>query len=86
MERERQHTIRTTYDMAGGGIFQVRGVFMVPNADPFFIKGGASLDLTNAQYVASAVELAGNTTTVTMSVDPNSAVAVPDQGVVGLVR
>ena len=34
---------------------------MVPNADPFIISGGASLNLTNAQYVASSIELNGNT-------------------------
>ena len=76
----------TNFSMAGGGLFAVRGVFMVPNAAPFFIKGGASLDLTNAQYVATSVELDGNTTSVTMRVDPNSAVTLPDQGLVGLVR
>lgn len=76
----------TTYGMAGGGLFRVRGVFMVPNATPFIISGGASLDLTNAQYIASSVELNGNTTNITMRVDPNSAVTLPDQGLVGLVR
>ena len=75
-----------TYGMAGGGLFQVRGVFMVPNADPFIISGGASLDLTNAQYVTTSIELNGNTTKITMRVDPNAAVSLPDQGLVGLVR
>lgn len=75
-----------TYGMAGGGLFQVRGVFMVPNADPFIISGGASLDLTNAQYVTTSIELNGNTTRITMRVDPNAAVTLPDQGLVGLVR
>ncbi len=76
----------TTYGMAGGGLFQVRGVFMVPNADPFIISGGASLDLTNAQYVTTSIELNGNATNITMRVDPNAAVSLPDQGLVGLVR
>jgi hypothetical protein len=76
----------TNFSMAGGGLFQVRGVFMVPNAAPFFIKGGASLNLTNAQYIASSIELDGNTTNITMSVDPNAAITVPDIGLVGLVR
>lgn len=74
------------YNMAGGGLFHVRGVFMVPNADPFTISGGANLTLTNAQYFASSIRLNGNTTKVTMSVDPNSAVTLPELGVVGLVR
>lgn len=76
----------TNFSMAGGGLFRVRGVFMVPNAAPFILSGGAHLDLTNAQLIASSIELNGNTTSVTMSVDPNSAVTLPDQGVVGLVR
>ncbi len=76
----------TNYSMAGGGLFRVRGVFMVPNASPFIISGGASLNLTNAQYIASNIELNGNTTNITMSVDPNAAVTVPDIGLVGLVR
>ncbi len=76
----------STYGMAGGGLFRVRGVFMAPNATPFIISGGASLDLTNAQYVASSVELNGSTTNITMRVDPNAAVTLPDQGLVGLVR
>jgi hypothetical protein len=75
-----------TYSMAGGGLFNVRGVFMVPNADPFIISGGARMDLTNAQYVASSIELNGAGTNVTMSVDPNSAVTLPELGLVGLVR
>ena len=76
----------TNFSMAGGGLFRVRGVFMVPNAAPFTISGGSSLNLTNAQYIASSISLNGNTTSVTMSVDPNSAVTIPDQGLVGLVR
>ncbi|MFL6002870.1 MAG: Tad domain-containing protein [Nocardioides sp.] len=76
----------TGFSMAGGGLFQVRGVFMVPNAGPFVISGGASLNLTNAQYVATSIELNGNTTNITMRVDPNAAVTLPDQGLVGLVR
>jgi Flp pilus assembly protein TadG len=74
------------YNMAGGGLFAVRGVFMVPNADPFTISGGANLTLTNAQYITSSIRLNGNTTAITMSVDPNSAVTLPELGVVGLVR
>jgi len=76
----------TSSSMAGGGIFQVRGVFMAPNAAPFEIKGGGVQDLTNAQYIASSISLSGNGATLKMSVDPNSAVTVPDQGLVGLVR
>jgi hypothetical protein len=74
-----------TYSMAGGGAFHVRGVFMVPNADPFKLSGGSGLNLTNAQYIASSIELNGGTQ-ITMQVDPNSAVVLPDLGLVGLIR
>lgn len=76
----------TNFSMAGGGLFRVQGVFMAPNADPFILSGGANLDLRNAQYIATSVRLNGNTTRVTMSVDPNAAVSVPSLNLVGLVR
>ncbi len=75
-----------SYSMSGGGIFNVRGVFMMPNADPLKLSGSATLDLRNAQFVSTSLQLSSNNTTVKMSVDPNSAVTLPDQGVVGLVR
>jgi Flp pilus assembly protein TadG len=74
-----------TYNMNGGGIFNVRGVFMVPNADPFKISGGAGMNLTNAQYIVTSIELNGGTQ-ITMKVDPNSAVTLPDLDLVGLIR
>lgn len=75
-----------TFNMTGGGTFHVRGVYMVPNANPFLIKGGATLNLVNAQFVASSIGLSGTGTNITMSVDPNAAVTVGQLGVVGLVR
>jgi len=76
----------STYNMSGGGTFNVRGVFMVPNADPFTIGGGGQMTLNNAQFIASTIALNGNTTNITMSVDPNAAVTLPELGLVGLVR
>jgi len=76
----------TGFSMAGGGLFRVRGVFMTPNAGPFVISGSSSLNLTNAQYITSSIELNGSGTNITMRVDPNAAVTLPDQGLVGLVR
>jgi hypothetical protein len=75
----------TTYNMNGGGIFHVRGIFMVPNAKPFKLSGGAGMTLKNAQYIVTSIELNGGTQ-ITMSVDPDSAVTLPDLGLVGLVR
>jgi hypothetical protein len=59
---------------------------MVPNADPFTITGGASQTLTNAQYIATSIQLNGNNATLIMTVDPNSAVPLPRLALVGLVR
>jgi Flp pilus assembly protein TadG len=75
-----------TYNMNGGGVFHVRGVYMVPNADPFQISGGADMNLTNAQFVAGSISLSGAGTHITMSVDPNSGITLPTLKVVGLVR
>jgi hypothetical protein len=75
-----------TYNMAGQGVLHTVGVYMVPNADPFTISGGATQNLTNAQYVTTSIDLNGNTTAITMRVDANSAVPLPKLKVVGLVR
>ena len=74
-----------TYNQNGGGVFNVRGVFMVPNADPFKLSGGAGMNLTNAQYIVASIELNGGTQ-ITMKVDPNSAIVLPDLDLVGLIR
>lgn len=75
-----------TFNMTGGGLFQVRGVFMTPNAIPFTIGGGSFLNLTNAQFIARTIALNGSGTKIDMSVDPNSAITLPTLDVVGLVR
>lgn len=75
-----------TFNMNGGGTFHVRGVFMVPNADPFRLAGSAAMNLTNAQFVASSIKLSGTGTKITMGVDPYAAVTLPDLQIVGLVR
>jgi Flp pilus assembly protein TadG len=75
-----------TFNMTGGGIFHVRGVFMTPNAKPFTIGGGAVLDLKNAQFIARTIELNGSGTKIDMSVDPNAAVTLPRLDPLGLVR
>ena len=75
-----------TYNVGGTGSLKTVGVYMVPNADPFIIGGGAHQDLVNAQYIATSISLNGAGTSVSMSVDPNAAVTLPKLRVVGLVR
>ena len=43
------------------------------------------MSLTNAQYIVTSIELNGGTQ-ITLSVNPDSAVTLPDLGLVGLVR
>ena len=74
------------YQFTGDGTFHIRGIFMVPNADPVSLSGSANLALTNAQFVATSLALASNNTTLSMMVDPNAAVTIPKLAVVGLVR
>jgi Flp pilus assembly protein TadG len=71
--------------MGGGATLHVRGVFMTPNFDPFTIGGNSLQNLQNAQYIATSIALNG-TVQLQMSVDPNSAVTLPQLEVVGLVR
>ena len=75
-----------TYSLGGTATLRTVGVYMVPNADPFEIGGGACQVLKNAQYIASSIALNGTNTCVQMSVDPNSAVTLPKLKLVGLVR
>jgi Flp pilus assembly protein TadG len=75
-----------TYNMNGGGTLHIVGVYMVPNADPFTIGGGASQTLTNAQYIATSIALNGTNTSISMVVDPNSAVPLGSLKSIGLVR
>ena len=75
-----------TFNVNGGGQLRAVGVYMVPNADPFIIGGGAAQELIDAQYIATSIALNGNGTNITMSVDPNAAVTLPKLDLIGLVR
>jgi hypothetical protein len=74
------------FQMTGGGDVHLVGVLMTPNAQPFNLSGQFVQDLVNAQYITGSIALSSNNTRITMSVDPNAAVTLPDQGLVGLVR
>ncbi len=78
-------TSNPTFKMAGNGSLHVNGVFMTPNALPFTISGGVAQDLTNAQFIARGFAVDGGAT-LTMRVDPNNAVTLPQLGPFLLVR
>jgi hypothetical protein len=73
------------YILGGSGTLHSVGVFMVPNAMPFAVGGGGGQSLINAQYIASDIALNGGAQ-ISMTVDPNAAVTIPELVVVGLVR
>ncbi len=76
----------TEFRMQGSGVLKVRGVFMLPNAFPFTIGGGAAMNLINAQFIARSIALNGNGTRITMAVDPHASITLPKLVLVGLVR
>jgi Flp pilus assembly protein TadG len=75
----------TKYTMNGGGTMRIVGIYMTPNAIPFELTGGADQTLVNAQFIASTFTLGGNSK-LTMTVDPNNAVTIPQLDRFTLVR
>jgi hypothetical protein len=73
------------YQLTGGGTVHLVGVFMIPNAEPMTLAGQFSQQLVNAQFIASSISLSGGST-ISMKVDPGSAVTLPRLDIVGLVR
>lgn len=74
-----------SYNLTGGGIVHLIGVFMIPNAQPLNLSGQFTQELVNAQFVTSSISLSGGST-IAMKVDPGSAVTLPRLDLVGLVR
>ncbi len=75
----------SNWQMSGGGTMHLVGVFMTPNASPFVVKGGATQQLSNAQYVASSFQLTGGAT-LEMKVDANNVISYPMLTPFSLVR
>lgn len=73
------------WQMAGGGSMYLSGVFMVPNANPFNIKGGGLQDVENSQYVARKLRVTGGGT-LTLRPNPYDVITIPIVGGYGLVR
>ncbi|MDP9443239.1 MAG: pilus assembly protein TadG-related protein [Actinomycetota bacterium] len=74
-----------TFSMTGSGSMHLSGVFMIPNADPFNIKGGGVQQVENSQYVARRLNVTG-TGILTMRPDPHDVVTIPIIGGFSLVR
>jgi Flp pilus assembly protein TadG len=82
---ESSSTTSTKFTMNGGGSMRIVGVYMTPNAIPFQLTGGAAQALVNAQFIACSFTLGGNSN-LTMTVDPNNAVTIPQLDRWTLVR
>ncbi len=72
--------------LGGGGAVTVSGVFVAPNAYPFLLGGGSdNTARQNAQFVARALEVKGNSTVV-MQPNPRNSITLPAPAVYLLVR
>lgn len=73
------------HTIAGGGSMHLSGVFMLPEANPFNIKGGGLQDVDNSQYIARKLNVTGGGT-LTMMPNPNDVVTIPILGGFQMVR
>ena len=73
------------HTMAGGGTMHLSGVFMLPEADAFNIKGGGLQDVRNSQYIARKLNVTGGGA---LEMEPNAkdVVTIPILGGFSFVR
>lgn len=69
----------------GNGAMRMGGIFVTPNADPFRIAGNGTKNTTDAQFLTRRLQVAGNGT-LSLSPDPENAIAIPSIGGYSLVR
>lgn len=63
--------------LSGGGANVMKGIFFLPNADPFTISGGAAQAIErDAQFITRKLRLTGNGL-LTMRPNPNNSVTFP---------
>lgn len=64
-----------TNGLTGGAATKLRGVFFLPNADPFTLAGGGSLPIDlSAQFVSTTLKVTGNST---VNLVPNPEDSIP---------
>jgi hypothetical protein len=79
-------TAGSNSSIAGGGSNIMKGVFFLPNADPFNISGnGGQVIQTDAQFIVRKLKMGGNGV-LSMRPNPNNAVAFPYFSGFSLVR
>lgn len=75
----------SAWSVGGSGGLHLGGIFVTPNADPFTITGGGSIDIFDAQFVTRKLVAAG-TGTLRMSPQPQNSLKIPPLSGFGLVR
>ncbi len=73
------------HTISGGGNMHLAGVFMLPEADAFNIKGGGLQDVKNSQYIVRKLNVTG-LGTLTMKPNAKDVVTIPILGGFSLVR
>lgn len=75
----------SAWGVGGSGGLSLGGIFVAPNADPFTITGGGSIDILDAQFVTRKLVAAG-TGYLRMAPRPQNALKVPPLSGFALVR
>lgn len=50
----------SSWSIGGSGVLHLGGIFTTPNANPFRLNGGASIDIQDAQFVTRKLRVTGN--------------------------
>lgn len=75
----------SSWSVAGTGGLHLAGIFFTPNADPFTLGGGGTIDIFNAQFITRKLNVTGGGT-LTMSPEAHNSVLFPVLGGFALVR
>lgn len=75
----------SAWDVLGSGGLTLAGVFFTPNANPFKIGGGGSIDVEDAQFITRKLSVTGGGL-LTMRPEAHNSVLIPVLGGFTLVR
>lgn len=75
----------SSWRVAGNGGLHLAGIFFTPNANPFTLRGGGSIDLEDAQFITRKLAVGGGGV-LGMKPEPHNSVLIPVLGGFALVR
>lgn len=75
----------SAWGVAGSGGLYLSGIYFTPNADPFTLGGGGSINIRDAQFITRKLNVAGGGV-LTMSPEAHNSVLFPVLGGFTLVR